>query len=122
MIPAGLPLHVPYGVVVSLATGLLGATAVVRLAQRTDLPPDLSILLVARVTVIHPGMTGLRWAGRKERGGTRPFTILTKRGAEAGSRTLTPLRAAEFKSAASAIPPLRPSQSSPTLRSPTAMG
>ncbi len=32
---------------------------------------------------------------------------LAERGAEAGIRTLTPLRAADFKSAASAIPPLR---------------
>ncbi len=34
-------------------------------------------------------------------------------GAEAGSRTLTPSRAADFKSAASAIPPLRPCRSVP---------
>ena len=32
-------------------------------------------------------------------------------GAGAGTRTLTPLRAADFKSAASAIPPLRPGRS-----------
>ena len=37
-------------------------------------------------------------------------------GAEGGTRTLTPLRGADFKSAASAIPPLRRERDRPSAR------
>ena len=49
----------------------------------------------------------LRRTRRRVSEGDHPFGSCSVSGTGAGARTLTPLRAADFKSAASAIPPLR---------------
>ena len=69
----------------------------------------------------HPPVRGRGTEVRRRSSATEPTMGTAARGwpgAEAGTRTLTPLRAADFKSAASAIPPLRPVPNRNARRSP----